>query len=629
MNIPCSTDPVTCPAGQNGDDALISNAGIETPDVRMFFARRFALRSSSYCEATTQLAADLCALSPPDPFDDDVIYSSNAQTCTIDCSGSPLAYTIAAGAALGFTQAAADAAAYSLACTYAGIICSGGTPTLVPNEAQACSVTCSDGSVQTATVPAGALLGLSLAEANASAYAIACQAAALQCPNVPPPLFGNVATSANSDCPSGGTFTYHVAANTFFASTQGEANAAAQSYAEQQAVLDRSCLSDITTATCGDGGGFYNDVITTTLPGTITWLITSGSLPPNLSFSDGSITGTPNGNGVFTFTVRATSSNGNYAVREYSITLIEITTVSITAAEVGIPYSFTFTAAGSSAYTWSSSSLPAWMTLNKNTGEISGTPTAVGSDPNFFISYGPCSKQFTFTVNSLQPLDWWQMDEAGNGNRIGSVNAISLGCSSGASSVAGGKYGNATALNSQGTPANIDCSCNNTSVPVVGLAYDGLGIDAFIWIDNPAGLINSDTVFLLNFADSGGTTVWSMRFTIDNQVGIEYDMTGGASGNIPLATSAAYRFFELYYDPALTRLGLRINNGAVMDQWITVAAPATTAKGSISITYDRRTGGTSAANVCEMAVYPAILNSTQRAYLFNAGAGQTWPNSLP
>lgn len=633
MNIPCSTPPVSCPSGKDADDALIHNASAETPDVRMFFGYRYQLRSSNFCEATTQVAADLCALNPPDPFRDNTIYSSSEQSCTIDCSGSPVVYTVPSGSALGLSQAEADAAAYALACVGASIVCAGGSGELIPNEAQACSVVCADGSVSTSVVPAGALSAFSLAEANAAAYNIACQAAALQCPNIPPPSFGNSATSSTSTCPEGGEFTYNVPANTFFATTLDEANAAAQSYADQQAVLQRSCLGNILEGLCGQGDSLYNEQITCDLPGSITWSITAGSLPPGLSFNNGLITGTPIGGGTYTFTVRADSSNGNYIIREYSITLIRITTATLPNAEVGIAYSLTLTQEGATSPTWTVNTLPSPLKLNATTGVISGTPASAGTTSGIFITLTQgsftCTKQFSLTVDNIQPLDWWQMDEAGNGNRIGSVNGISLPCSSGTSSVAGGKYGNATALNSQGAPANIDCSCGNTSAPVSGLAYAGNGIDAFIWIDNPAGAINSDTTLLLQFTDSGGTVVWAMRFIIDNQVGIEYDMTGGASGNIALATSAAYRFFELYYDPSLTRLGLRINNGAVMDQWITVAAPAATAKGSISITYDRRTAGTSAANVCEMAVYPAILNSTQRAYLYNAGAGQSWPNSLP
>lgn len=638
MNIPCPTLPVTCPAGADADDPLISNASAETPDVRKFFAYQYALRSSSLCEANTQELADICALNPPDPDNSDVIFSSAAQTCTIDCSGSSFSYTLAAGAAIGFSQAAADAAAYSLACTLAAIVCSGGSGTTYPNEAQACSVTCQDGTVKTATVAAGSVLGLSQAEANASAYAIACQAAAMQCPENPPPSFGNVAVNSTSDCPSGGTFTYLVAANTFFATSQAEANATAQSYADQQAVLQRKCLSSIVSATCKNEPYGALIAVDSEPSSDFTWSIISGSLPPSFNFADGLITGGATVSGVYSFTVKAVHNvTGNYSARTYTIGVMEITSASpLTDGAIGSAYSVTLTQIGvPSTASWNmafGTSLPAGLSLSSS-GVISGTPSATGTTA-FSVSLVDvtsgfnCTKDFEIEI-TLAPLDWWKMDEASTNPRIGSVNGISLGALN-TSSVAGGKYGNATALNSFGGGFPTQAWVSNDGSPVTGLAYAGNGIDAFIWIDNPAGAINSDTIFLLTFTDSSGTPVWAMRFTIDNQVGIEYDMTGGASGNIPLATSTAYRFFELYYDPSVARLGLRINDGAVMDQNIAIGpVPPATAKGSISITYDRRTAGSSAANVCEMAVYPAILSAAQRAYLYQGGLGRTWPVVLP
>lgn len=346
MNIPCSTTPARCAPGTDGDDALIPNASAETPDVRMFFGYRFQLRSSNFCEATTQLAADLCALNPPDPFQDEVIYSSNEQTCTIDCFGSPVSYTVPSGAALGLTQAAADASAYALACVGASIVCGGGSGTLFPNEAQACSVTCQDGTVVTGTIPAGALQGFSQAEANAAAYTIACQAAAAQCPDIPPPNFGNVALAGTSNCPDGGVFTFLVAANTFFASTLAEANATAQSYADQQAVLQRSCLSNIDTTTCASADIFYDETITTDLPGPVSWSVTGGALPDGLLFDEGRVYGSPETSGSFTFTVQAISSNGNYIVRDYTVVVFKITTTDIPDSIIGIPYSFAMTQTG-------------------------------------------------------------------------------------------------------------------------------------------------------------------------------------------------------------------------------------------------------------------------------------------
>jgi hypothetical protein len=628
MKIPCSTSPVTCPSGTDGDDALIANADIETPDVRMFFGYHFSLRSSRFCEAITQVAADLCAINPPDP-ETGTIYSSNAQTCNLACGS----FTVPSGAALGFTQLQADESAYALACTYAAIVCSGGTITLVPNTAQTCAITCPDGSPASFTIPAGAVLGLTLAEANASAYATACQAAALTCPNQPPPpLFGNSAVSSTSDCPSGGTFTYHVAANTFFATSLDAANATAQSYADQQAVLDRSCLSDIEDHCCVTGDTFYSDVITTTLPGTVTWSFVSGSLPPGLTFSNGMITGTPVLAGVYSFTVLATSSNGNFTSRTVTIRAVQITTASpLPTATVGVAYSVTLNQTGAASPVWSGKPPPGLL-LNSSTGVISGTATTIGSS-SFTVTcqdgseLPSCAKSFSITVSAVPPLDWWQLDEAANGTRFGSVNAIPLICSASVTSVAGGKYGNATALNS--TSPGSSQSCGNTAAPAAGMAYAGNGIDAFIWlaIDTAS---TSDTILLLNFSDSHGTTVWFMRFTIRNPTSITYDMTGGSSGAIALGSSAAYRLLEIWYNPSTARLGLRINDGAIMDQNIAVGpVPPVTVEGAVSITYDRITAGTSAANACELAVYPTILSVAQRAYIYNAGAGRTWPVTLP
>jgi len=223
-------------------------------------------------------------------------------------------------------------------------------------------------------------------------------------------------------------------------------------------------------------------------------------------------------------------------------------------------------------------------------------------------------------------MEWWKLDEAANSTRVGSVNSIPLICSANVTSVAGGKYGNATSLES--TSPGPSATCNNVALPVAGLAYAGNGIDAFVWLDI-ATVSTSDTTFLLTFTDSAGVAVWTMQFNVRNPTSVEYEMTGGSGGSIALGSSSPYRLFEIYYDPVLTQLGFRINNGAVMDQSVIIPAPPVTAKGSVSLTYNRITAGTSSADACELAIYPAILNSTQRAYIYNAGLGRSWPNSLP
>ena len=117
------------------------------------------------------------------------------------------------------------------------------------------------------------------------------------------------------------------------------------------------------------------------------WSITNGSLPPGLSLNQntGAIAGTPTMEGTFPFTVQAADSQNNTASAQLSITIgsgtLVITTTQLPAATQTVPYQAVLGAAGGMPpYTWSiiSGSLPTGLTLNSNTGVISGTPTARG-----------------------------------------------------------------------------------------------------------------------------------------------------------------------------------------------------------------------------------------------------------
>ena len=79
----------------------------------------------------------------------------------------------------------------------------------------------------------------------------------------------------------------------------------------------------ITTTSLSDGevGTAYSQKLEATGDPTITWSVTSGSLPDGLSLnSDGTITGTPTTAGQFTFTATATNSAGSDS-KEYELTI--------------------------------------------------------------------------------------------------------------------------------------------------------------------------------------------------------------------------------------------------------------------------------------------------------------------
>ena len=117
-----------------------------------------------------------------------------------------------------------------------------------------------------------------------------------------------------------------------------------------------------------------------------TWSMSTGSLPAGLSLSStGAITGTPTTAGTANFTVQVADSGSQTSTKALSITVnptaLTITTSLLPSGTVGTTYSSTLTATGGTTpYTWSiaSGSLPAGLSVDPNTGAITGTPSAAG-----------------------------------------------------------------------------------------------------------------------------------------------------------------------------------------------------------------------------------------------------------
>lgn len=170
----------------------------------------------------------------------------------------------------------------------------------------------------------------------------------------------------------------------------------------------------------GSGGGFVPPPVTgisvspTTLPssgvgltysqqltasngtGTYTWSVISGSLPPNVTLSpNGLLSGPLTTGGTYNFIVQVNDSGGASKTQSYTIivtTPVTISPSSIPNGTVGQNYSVTFTATGGTGgpYTWSATSLPPGLSINPNTGVLSGTPTTAGNyQPQIFASDQP------------------------------------------------------------------------------------------------------------------------------------------------------------------------------------------------------------------------------------------------
>ncbi len=120
----------------------------------------------------------------------------------------------------------------------------------------------------------------------------------------------------------------------------------------------------------------------------------TGTLPAGLTLnaSTGAITGTPTAVANSNFTIRATDTVGNNGSQAYSVNIggntLVLTPATLANGTQGVAYNQTVSATGGvgAPYTYAitSGALPAGLTLNASTGEITGTPTGSGTS-NFTI----------------------------------------------------------------------------------------------------------------------------------------------------------------------------------------------------------------------------------------------------
>ena len=140
----------------------------------------------------------------------------------------------------------------------------------------------------------------------------------------------------------------------------------------------------------GEVGAFYNQVpvaIFGTTP--YTWSISAGTLPLGLSINSttGAITGAPTAAGVSSFTLEVTDAAATTATANLSITIqpkLAITSSgALPAGSVGRVYAQPLTTIGGVPnYTFAlanGTSLPAALTVNENSGDIAGVPSAIGT----------------------------------------------------------------------------------------------------------------------------------------------------------------------------------------------------------------------------------------------------------
>ncbi|MBN2353077.1 MAG: putative Ig domain-containing protein [Spirochaetales bacterium] len=243
----------------------------------------------------------------------------------------------------------------------------------------------------------------------------------------------------------------------------------------------------------------YNSAYSQTLTGSngtapYAFAVTAGFLPDGLSLaSGGTISGTPSAYGSFDFTVHVTDANGAYTDHDYTVPVYSGVAVAIQTGAcpngfINGAYSVTLTATGGQGtYAWSlsSGSLPAGLSLGGSSGSLTGTTTAVGT--------------YDFTVRATDTVETGNYDEQAYTVIVRSAVAVST-----------------TSL-----PDGI------TSVSYSSTAAASGGSGSYTWSvasgSLPAGLsLTSATGEISGTPSAAGTSNFTLRAT-DNESSGNYD----------------------------------------------------------------------------------------------------------
>jgi uncharacterized protein YhjY with autotransporter beta-barrel domain len=177
-----------------------------------------------------------------------------------------------------------------------------------------------------------------------------------------------------------GTYTFTITA------TSGDASTGSQSYtliiSPPPLTISPSSLPAAT-----QNVPYSQTIVASGGTGPYTYIVLSGTLPPGLALdpSTGVLSGTPTTGGSYNFTIQASDQFGNTGTRTYPLNVgtssLTVSPPTLPAGTRNVAYNQTVTASGGSGpytFTVAAGVLPTGLSLNANTGAITGTPTVAG-----------------------------------------------------------------------------------------------------------------------------------------------------------------------------------------------------------------------------------------------------------
>ena len=304
------------------------------------------------------------------------------------------------------------------------------------NTQHTCYRTCSDSQQYSFTIPADTFFDLSQAQANALAVNWCNNYLSQLCdhiadPSNPPPLIGfpqaknkpdcNDLISVQTVCFEGGRG-ITIAPCMVWGSSKDAANTKARAIAEDFLTNNIGCLTEFGRSVCV--GSPVNKWIVPNRAGAfyapLTWAV-FGAIPPGLTFTPVGIamhiTGTFTQAGTWGFQLTLTDQFGTFTYRVYIVEAMEINeSATLPNGQQDEAYSHTISVNhGHDPKTFavrSDDTLPAGLTLDGNTGVLSGIPDGPGTFTFHIVVtdfYGAvCEKEFTLLINpnSFNSMIW-------------------------------------------------------------------------------------------------------------------------------------------------------------------------------------------------------------------------------
>ncbi|MBQ7169601.1 MAG: putative Ig domain-containing protein [Synergistaceae bacterium] len=283
----------------------------------------------------------------------------------------------------------------------------------------------------------------------------------------------------------------------------------------------------------------YKAFLTASSNGAVTWAVASGTLPAGLTLSPsaGTITGTPSAIGTYIFTVRATNSYGS-TLRSFTIyvyataqsTQID-SALTLPDGETGTAYYEALNAYAISYVTWSVSSgnLPAGLTLDAQSGVISGTPTTAGTY-TFTVkasnAYGADTRSFTVkitgTSSGVAPLITTSSLPDGEAGKSYSVTLKASGTAS-------------IAWSAENLPAGL--SLNTITGAITGTPSAAGTYSTVITATNSYG--SDSKTYTLTVSAAGVKPTITTASLPGGQAGKSYSTTITAEGTTPITWTAS------------------------------------------------------------------------------------------